>query len=270
MDMQTPATQQAMNEVMDRLTEKENYRILRPGTAMKAGDEVLDSDSQNPMELLHAELKWDAVKLIGMPVPEGKVVRRRNEPPPKRNPKCRIKICQRCQLNCEYCINRDDDYRETWTAVDTVGNIPLPTFRAIIVSGGEPLMHPALFSVVGDIRLRLDQQHATHVPIYLQTNGLLLTRDLARKLMCAGVDALGVSIHGVEGFGLLTRMQAIVQHVMPIRLYFSSEKLDEFQHVMGDAMPGAGDLQAMGFSVRVWQRGQSDPDERIYCLPEPS
>ena len=59
------------------------------------------------------------------------------------------------------------------------------------LTGGEPLLFPALFEVV-------DELSRADVPCQIISNGLLLTRELAAKLVHAGVRGIQVSLHGPD------------------------------------------------------------------------
>src|SRR5258705_7643221 len=100
---------------------------------------------------------------------------------------------RRCNLACAYC-NEYDDYSK-----------PVPTevmFRrldkladlgttAIIISGGEPLMHPEIERIVSRIRRR-------GMLGCLITNGYLLTQEKIKKLNAAGLEYMQISIDNVQ------------------------------------------------------------------------
>ena len=99
---------------------------------------------------------------------------------------------RRCNLACTYC-NEFDDHSAPVPIEDVLERIDqlaeLGT-GIITLSGGEPLLHPELETIVRRIRQR--GAIAT-----LITNGYLLTRDRIRQLNLAGLDHLQISIDNV-------------------------------------------------------------------------
>jgi MoaA/NifB/PqqE/SkfB family radical SAM enzyme len=99
---------------------------------------------------------------------------------------------RRCNLSCKYC-NEFDDYSKP---------IPLDTMRRridhladlgtaiVTLSGGEPLLHPDLDSIIGHMRYR-------GVIAGMITNGYLLTADRIKRLNEAGLDHMQISIDNV-------------------------------------------------------------------------
>jgi MoaA/NifB/PqqE/SkfB family radical SAM enzyme len=99
---------------------------------------------------------------------------------------------RRCNLACKYC-NEFDDYSKP---------IPLDTMRRridhladlgtaiVTLSGGEPLLHPDLDSIISHMRYR-------GVIAGMITNGYLLTADRIKRLNEAGLDHMQISIDNV-------------------------------------------------------------------------
>jgi radical SAM protein with 4Fe4S-binding SPASM domain len=65
--------------------------------------------------------------------------------------------------------------------------------QVVIFSGGEPLLRPDVLELIG---------HAREVGIapQLSTNGSLIDADMAARIAAAGVQYVGISIDGLEGF----------------------------------------------------------------------
>jgi MoaA/NifB/PqqE/SkfB family radical SAM enzyme len=61
--------------------------------------------------------------------------------------------------------------------------------KALALTGGEPLLHPDFFELVG---------HANQkgLMVHLSTNGLLIDSKMALKLVLAGIESIGISIDG--------------------------------------------------------------------------
>jgi MoaA/NifB/PqqE/SkfB family radical SAM enzyme len=100
---------------------------------------------------------------------------------------------RRCNLSCAYC-NEYDDFSQPVPAPDLVRRIDrlaeLGT-SIVTISGGEPLLHPHLETLVGHIRAR--GMIATVI-----TNGYLLTPDRIAALNRAGLDHLQLSLDNIS------------------------------------------------------------------------
>jgi MoaA/NifB/PqqE/SkfB family radical SAM enzyme len=100
---------------------------------------------------------------------------------------------RRCNLACTYC-NEYDDFSKPVPVGDMLRRIDrlveLGT-TVITISGGEPLLHPALDQIIRQIRR--GGSVAT-----LITNGYLLTPERIKLLNRAGLDHLQISIDNVN------------------------------------------------------------------------
>jgi MoaA/NifB/PqqE/SkfB family radical SAM enzyme len=100
---------------------------------------------------------------------------------------------RRCNLACEYC-NEYDDFSKP-VALDTMQQrldrlAELGT-TIITLSGGEPLLHPALDEIIARIR-----HHG--IIAGMITNGYLLTAERIRRLNQAGLEHMQISIDNVS------------------------------------------------------------------------
>ena len=99
---------------------------------------------------------------------------------------------RRCNLSCTYC-NEFDDFSRPVPMSDVLRRVDLLAALGtsiITLSGGEPLLHPDVDTIVSTIRER--GMIAT-----LITNGYLLTGDRIKRLNRAGLDHLQISIDNV-------------------------------------------------------------------------
>ena len=106
-------------------------------------------------------------------------------------------ITHRCNLRCSHCYQ--DDYT-AFESADTLGNILdqyvelLKKYRFkgyLNITGGEPLTHPALFSL-------LEEAAKRNIKTAVLTNGTLIGRREARLLKSCGVYYVQVSLDGTE------------------------------------------------------------------------
>src|SRR5215470_18550402 len=100
---------------------------------------------------------------------------------------------RRCNLSCKYC-NEFDDFSAP---------VPIETMQrrvnlladlgttAVTMSGGEPLLHPQLESIISTVRKR-------RMLAGLISNGYLMTRDRIKSLNDAGLEYLQISIDNVQ------------------------------------------------------------------------
>jgi MoaA/NifB/PqqE/SkfB family radical SAM enzyme len=100
---------------------------------------------------------------------------------------------RRCNLACAYCT----EYDKTSAPVPLdemlrrVDQLAMLGTTSVQISGGEPLLHPDLETIVRRIRER-------GMLAGLLTNGYLLTRERIKALNGAGLDQLQISIDNVE------------------------------------------------------------------------
>ncbi|HYK88380.1 MAG TPA: radical SAM protein [Acidobacteriota bacterium] len=100
---------------------------------------------------------------------------------------------RRCNLACAYC-NEYDNYSDpvpVATMIKRIDKLAELRTSAVIISGGEPLLHPDLEQIVRRIR-------SNDILAALISNCYLLTRDRIRALNEAGLEYLQVSIDNVQ------------------------------------------------------------------------
>src|SRR5499426_754185 len=99
---------------------------------------------------------------------------------------------RRCNLSCAYCNEYDKTsepvaVEEMARRIDRLADLGT---LAITFSGGEPLLHPELETLVERIR-------RNNIIATLITNGYLLTAERVKRLNRAGLDYLQISIDNV-------------------------------------------------------------------------
>jgi len=105
-------------------------------------------------------------------------------------------ISRKCNLKCIHCYSDSDNKRYLGELSEEEGRKlidDLAEFRApvLLFSGGEPLMHPSLFKLVG-------LASSKGLRAVVSTNGTLLTTEAVGRLKDAGVSYVGISIDGLE------------------------------------------------------------------------
>ena len=99
---------------------------------------------------------------------------------------------RRCNLACEYC-NEFDDFSKpvpSETMFRRIDKLAELGTSVITISGGEPLLHPDLDSIIRRIR-------KNGMVAGLITNGYLLVRERIHSLNKAGLEWLQISIDNV-------------------------------------------------------------------------
>jgi len=105
-------------------------------------------------------------------------------------------VGRRCNLRCVHCYShsRDQEYSDELTTeegmalVDDLADFGSPV---ILFSGGEPLMRPDIFELIGRAAER-------KVRAVVSTNGTLISEDVAARLKDAGLSYVGISLDGLE------------------------------------------------------------------------
>src|SRR5579864_1531217 len=100
---------------------------------------------------------------------------------------------RRCNLACTYCNEFDDFSKpvptdEMFRRIDRLGAMGT---AIVTISGGEPLLHPDLDSIIARIRKK-------GIIAGLITNGYLLVADRIERLNRAGLEYLQISIDNVS------------------------------------------------------------------------
>ena len=104
-------------------------------------------------------------------------------------------ITRACNLKCVHCYNdsgagkADDELSttEAKVALDDLAGFGVPS---VLFSGGEPLMRPDLFELIG-------YAVGQGLRAVISTNGTLISADVARKIKQIGVSYVGISLDGI-------------------------------------------------------------------------
>ncbi len=110
-----------------------------------------------------------------------------------------VEATNRCNLSCTFC-----DKLPLLTK-KSMGDMNYGLFKKILDEGeenglyslklsyrGEPLLHPLIVDMV------LYAKKKGIIDIYFNTNGMLLDKNMALKLMDAGLDRISISVEGID------------------------------------------------------------------------
>ena len=105
-------------------------------------------------------------------------------------------LIRRCNLACQHCysISADVDFPGELATPDiyrTMDDLKAFGVPVLILSGGEPLLHPDIFAI---------SQRAKAMGFYvgLSTNGTLIDDALLPRIAAVGYDYVGISLDGIE------------------------------------------------------------------------
>ena len=92
-----------------------------------------------------------------------------------------LDVIRGCNARCAFCYNQDDPFVKPLAEIEREMDVMLGLRRlqALMISGGEPLLHPDILEIVKAARAR-------GVMVILLTNGILLDREMGRNLHAAG------------------------------------------------------------------------------------
>ena len=100
-----------------------------------------------------------------------------------------------CNLSCQYCrasasLESDQGELDTDEAIRFVESIA-PLQPMLILSGGEPLLRPDLFTIIR-------RAVSLGIRVSLASNGTLITPELAREIADSGVSRVSISLDGAD------------------------------------------------------------------------
>ena len=104
-------------------------------------------------------------------------------------------ITRRCNLRCLHCYSDSDSrifpgelsWEQCRDVMDDLARFQVP---GLLLSGGEPLIHPRFFDIAGYAREK-------GLRLTLSTNGTLIDRDTAIRLKEIGLAYVGISLDGI-------------------------------------------------------------------------
>ena len=109
-----------------------------------------------------------------------------------------IEITRKCNLNCLHCgsdckaeTNFPELSTESWLKIIDYIEATYSNSVAIIITGGEPLMHPDIYKIGQYI-------HEKNMRWGIVTNGIILNEKRLTKLINSGIHSITLSLDGLE------------------------------------------------------------------------
>lgn len=101
-----------------------------------------------------------------------------------------LEITDQCNANCLFCHWKDKSSLSLDHIKIIFNNLGTLPIHDVILSGGEPLLHPELFDI-------LEWFHAQRIECDLCSNGLLIDHKMAKKL-AAYLSEISISLDTIE------------------------------------------------------------------------
>ena len=108
-----------------------------------------------------------------------------------------FELTDKCNLNCRHCgsacTGGNNTYLDYDVIIKTISDVKGKYGTSgimVCVTGGEPLLHPAVYDVI-------KSAHEMGFSVGITTNGMLIDSISAKQLAVAGLDTIAVSLDGV-------------------------------------------------------------------------
>lgn len=108
-----------------------------------------------------------------------------------------LHITNRCNLKCKHCVYDSGSLNMPDMALDTVKTLAngfkKMGINEIHITGGEPLLNKDFFVIASYLRSK-------GFRVRMQTNGMVVTNDIAKKVKETGIEYVLISIDGTKDF----------------------------------------------------------------------
>lgn len=106
-----------------------------------------------------------------------------------------LHVTNRCNLKCKHCVYTSGEWDMPDMTLETVKKI-IPALKKlgveeVHITGGEPLVNKEFFEIARCL-------HENGFETRVQTNGILITPDIAKRLKECGIEYVLISIDGLE------------------------------------------------------------------------
>jgi radical SAM protein with 4Fe4S-binding SPASM domain len=107
-----------------------------------------------------------------------------------------VEITEYCNFNCKWCFanagdNQKPVHMEKEKAFGLIDTLADSGVRQITFSGGEPTVYPHIADVIS-------KAHERGLVVHMNTNGFLLTKELARRLKEKGLSQVQINIDSLD------------------------------------------------------------------------
>ncbi len=186
-----------------------------------------------------------------------------------------LEVTRQCNLSCRYCGSScsgrlpegELTSEECVTIIDQVAEDFQPRDIMVAVTGGEPLLKPGIFDIFAALR-----RHG--FPYGMVSNGLLLDRDTAARLVGVGIGSISLSMDGLpevndslRGKGASAAVMSAVEYLRAVGF---RGKLEIISTITKPAIPGLDRMRKYLADRRItlWRAAPVMPIGRAAEHPE--
>jgi len=139
-----------------------------------------------------------------------------------------VDLTNRCNLNCVYCYNKENSLDGEELSDEEFNIIISKIIKElnpvyVSFSGGEPLLRKNLFFELSE-RLKKN-----NIEVHLNTNSLLITEEIAKKLKELNIDKININIDSLEKQDSMRGGEKLIEKTINslniLKKYFPKEKI---------------------------------------------
>lgn len=106
-----------------------------------------------------------------------------------------IEVTNRCNFRCIHCYASSGEKASGELTTDEIKSLISNLYEfgveTVVLTGGEPLVHPDIIELCEHVK-------ACGLSLIINSNGALLTNEIAIKLSTLDLDLLSISLHGIN------------------------------------------------------------------------
>lgn len=137
-----------------------------------------------------------------------------------------VEITDVCNLHCITCDNLSDSEHFTLEEMkDILDNARERNVRQLFITGGEPLTHRNLYDIIS-------YAHNLRFHVNMSCNGTLVTEDVVKKLIKAGLNNISLSLDGTKEVNDSIRGKGVYDKVLNTLKLFQEAKSSRMVNVI--------------------------------------
>lgn len=106
-----------------------------------------------------------------------------------------IEITNKCNLKCIHCYASSGNKKSYELTTNEIKKLISELYDSgttmVLLTGGEPLLHPDFLELCKTVR-------SYGLELGINSNGILLTNEMARELKCLDLKLFSISLHGIK------------------------------------------------------------------------
>lgn len=137
-----------------------------------------------------------------------------------------MEITDVCNLHCKTCDNfTDSEYFTLEEMKDILDNAREGSVRQLFITGGEPLTHRNLYDIIA-------YAHKLRFHVNMSCNGTMVTEDVVKKLIEAGLNNISLSLDGTKEVNDSIRGKGVHDKVLNTLKLFQEAKSSRMVNVL--------------------------------------